>query len=392
MQGELSFSFLKPKNNKNPIPIDRKIKCWDEAIKLMFNVVNLIKMKLIKPILILIFLNSISCTKEEHNIELETDNHSISYELPIELKEGIFKIEKMLAFKSKSHFDSITYLLEEENFKYLKSYFSDKKGLSEDELEKVMLKDKFNPFLVYEKFEEYHNFNSLRNSLKLKVDEWLNSDEELSVINHPGIYPISERVSNVANLSGEYIIEQSIYRVEKNGTVYKIKNTDLEALNYIRQNANSAAIKKMSDNIIILKEANLTLKNTQADCKAYRRRTDEYHYADKRKMFCILDIDFDGYGSAAKAKVECYKYKKNWRGKWKWKRNWTDMGCQVIVRDYTDDCIYQKTYNSGVKYRDWAYYVSVHVYGPVADVLRVKPGELGGIYFKNGYNDYGLSW
>lgn len=129
-----------------------------------------------------------------------------------------------------------------------------------------------------------------------------------------------------------------------------------------------------------------------ADCKAYVRHTANYNYNDKRKMYCILDLDWDGYGSAAKAKAKCYKKVKRW-GKWKWKRHWTDMGTSLCVNDRDMNCNEQDPYGlqCNAKYKNWAYYVSTHVYGEGAG-LRVKPGEYGGVYKKDGYDDYGISW
>lgn len=87
----------------------------------------------------------------------------------------------------------------------------------------------------------------------------------------------------------------------------------------------------------------------------------------------IIDLDWDGYGSAAKAKTKAFRKKKKLFGGTKWGREWCAMSAQVHVADYTNDCDYQTVYNSGIKTRNWAYYVSVHVYA-AGKIIRTQKG------------------
>ena len=68
----------------------------------------------------------------------------------------------------------------------------------------ILLKEGLIQILVYEKFEEYNGFKSLRRHLQILEDEWL-SNEELSE-EDPSLYPLSEIYHPVTNVKGEYII------------------------------------------------------------------------------------------------------------------------------------------------------------------------------------------
>lgn len=342
-------------------------------------------------IFFLLAIGFVACEKSQDMAVKETVN---TYELPDVLKSGISKKNGLLIFDDKEHFELVVNTLVSENEKHLETYFEGKQDLSEHELEEQMAKDEFNPFVVFETFEKYHSFSTLRALLKERQDKWLDESENLSVATNPTIYALSARCLNIANINGEYMIGTTIYRAEADGLVYEVKNSDFTVLNSIRNGNFDIWAKSSNPNVIVHRnEVRSNLKSTMADCKAYVRHTADYNYADNRKMHCILDIDWDGWGSAAKAKAECYKRKKNIWGNWKWKRHWTDMGTSLCVNDRDDDCNEQKPYGlqCDSKYRNWAYYVSTHVYGAGAG-LRVKSGEYGGVFKKDGYNDYSISW
>jgi len=98
-----------------------------------------------------------------------------------------------------------------------------------------MEEDNFNPFAVYEAFEKYHSFFSIRKLLKEKEDKWLES-KELIMEEDPSIYPLSERCLTIANNDGEYMIDNRIFRVEQDGLVYEITDGNFEILEKIRNN------------------------------------------------------------------------------------------------------------------------------------------------------------
>lgn len=339
-----------------------------------------------------------SCKKDA---EIKNNNKDLSitndYQLPARLKSDVTYANNMIVFNSNESFNEVVDLLERENQKYQDSYFNSKQNLNEEELNAQMEIDKFNPDAVYEAFEKYYSFQSLRDELKAEEEKWLEKDADKNTQEfNPSFYPLSDRCQCIANTDGEYMIGTTIYRVEKDGLVYEIKNADFNALATIRCKGYDANLKTKNANIIIYREEVRSLtKNVKSDCKAYLRRTGTYYYADKKRMDCILDLDWDGYGSAAKAKAKCYKKVKRW-GKWKWKRNWTSMGTSFCVKARDIDCDVKTQFGEhGVKCnsqnRNWAYFVTCHVYGAGAG-FRVKPGEYGGVYKKPGYNDYGLSW
>lgn len=333
-----------------------------------------------------------SCSKEEayENINPQNDTN---YQLHSDLKKGITIYNDMMVFESKESFDKKVDLLENESANYIEQYFLGKESLSEEALNSQMEKDNFNPFAVYEIFEAYYSFSTVRAMITEKENEWLETSEELNINNNPTFYPLSERCRNIANIDGEYMIGSTIYRVESDGLVYEIRNSDYEALELIRCDKYDIFLKSNNPNVIIhRREVRSNLKSAASACEMYNRPTPiDYHYTSNRKMHCIIDLDFDGYGSASKAKALCYKYEKNWRRQWKWKRHLTSMKAQSIVHDYDSGCNLQKSRTSGIKNRNKAYYISVHIYGG-ADIFRVKPNDVGGIFYKDGYAEKVLQW
>ena len=250
-----------------------------------------------------------------------------------------------------------------ETEKYISDYFSKfSETLTKEEINDIVEEEGFNPNAVYESFESYNGFNSLRSKLKQQEDEWLEKedpDEE-----NPTFYPLSERCLPIANTDGEYQIGMNIYRVEKDGDVYVLDEGDYETLANIRKG-------NLNERII---GSNLRKTRMAAtECKAYKRITGTYE-SNGHKMEMILDLDWDGWGSAAKAKVLSYKKKKKLIGGGsKWGREWTGMGAQVHLQDYNINCEKQGgPRDSGKKSHNWAYYVSVHLY-QAGTGFRVKP-------------------
>jgi len=316
-----------------------------------------------------------SCEKNDEVIKKQEANISNrqNYKLHSELKVDLEQKEGLLIFEDKEQFDNITNLLMTETENYINSYFSKfKEDATVDEVNKQVDEDDFNPNLVYEEFEKYHSIKSLRSKLVNLENEWL--DNEKLTGEDPSIYPLSERCLPIANVNGEYQIGKSIYRVEKSGTVYEILNKDYKALERIRNNPDkSLKYSNSNPNIVIHRLGEIeNQKSTMDNCLAYVRQTD-WEPSGKHKMKMIIDLDWDGYGSAAKAKTKAYRKKKKLFGGYRWAREWCAMKARVHIADYTYNCDYQKTYDSGYKSRRWAYYVSVHVYAP-GKIIRTKKG------------------
>lgn len=299
----------------------------------------------------------------DSNEDVNLENSTTTYELPNELKIKLKQSDGMLVFEDECQFDEITNMLVYETEKYISEYFSKfSDTLTKEEINDIVEKECFNPNTVYESFESFNGFHSLRAKLKQQEDEWLekeNPDEE-----NPLFYPLSERCLPIANTDGEYQIGMNIYRVEKNGDVYVLDEGDYVTLANIRKG-------NLNEGII-----GCNLRKTRVlatECKAYKRITDTYE-SNGHKMEMILDLDWDGWGSAAKAKVLSYKKKKKLIGGGsKWGREWTGMGAQVHIQDYNMECEKQgNPQDSGMKSRNWAYYVSVHLYQAGAG-FRVKP-------------------
>ena len=97
--------------------------------------------------------------------------------------------------------------------------------------------------------------------------------------------------------------------------MFEILNSDTAALQSIRNGQYSTMLKSSNLNIIVHRKE-LRYQDdeitTRSSCgaKAYRRKETNWYYKSDHKANCIIDIDWDGYGSAAKAKIKCYK--KNW--------------------------------------------------------------------------------
>lgn len=299
----------------------------------------------------------------DSNEDVNLKNSTTTYELPDELKIKLKQNDGMLVFEDECQFDEITNMLVYETEKYISDYFSKfSDTLTKEEINDIVEEECFNPNTVYECFESFNGFHSLRAKLKQQEDEWLekeNPDEE-----NPIFYPLSERCLPIANTDGEYQIGMNIYRVEKDGDVYVLDEGDYEALANIRKG-------NLNERII---GSNLRkTRVTATECKAYVRRTKTYE-SGNHKMEMILDLDWDGYGSAAKGKVLSYKKKKKLIGSGtKWGREWTGMAVQVGIQDYDIHCNQDgAARRSSRNDRNWAYYVSEHLY-QIGMGFRAKP-------------------
>jgi hypothetical protein len=344
-------------------------------------------------LLILVALTTFNaCEKDELENEQSQSFSNQNYELPPELKVNLQQTNGLLVFKDRQQFDQITNLLLSETERYIDMYFSKyDDSLSDEAVNEQVEADEFNPNLVYETFEKHHSIRSLRSKLWNIEDKWLDN-EELSGSN-PAIYPLSERCLPVANADGEYQIGNNIYRVEKTGIVYSIKNADYKALNYIR-----------NQQMIPLKihQPNVTIHNIEAldnsygvkdNCLAYVHLPTEKEYSGKHRMDMILDLSWDGYGSAAKAKTKAYKKKKKlFGGGYRWKREWCAMTAQVHIVDFDIHCNEQGTHDSRIKYKRWAYYVSARIVKAGNGLRTKKGGYFWGRYSTSSINAEYLRW
>jgi len=302
-----------------------------------------------------------SCQKDKEIPEShESKNITIpEYTLSSELKVSLQQSEGLVIFKNQEQFDNITNLLLDETEAYIASFFEQfDTNASVDEVNKIVDELEFNPNVVYEAFESYHSISSLRSKLVTLEDKWLNNEELIG--DNPANYPLSERCLPVANKDGEYQIGTTIYRVENSGVAYEIANQDYAALNLIRTSA-KLTTRPHNNNVTVhrIDALEKDLKSTMANCISYIRKTGTAASGSHR-MDMIIDLDWDGYGSAAKAKTEAYR-KKTVLGKTYWGREWTAMYAMVHIVDYDADCnegdILSKPNSS-----NWAYYVVAHVY------------------------------
>lgn len=342
-------------------------------------------------VLIIVFFAVIfeSCEKEADMVEKSpVVSNTKDYKLPVNLKIDLKKENNLVIFKNQDQFEKITKLLMEETNKYIKTYFV---KFDEDatvaEVNNQIDIDKFNPNLVYETFESYHSISSLRSELYDLEEKWLDNEELEG--DDPSEYPLSERCLPFANSDGEYQIGSNIYRVEKSGVVFEIKNNDYDALQNIRSNPDLSLNSKNPNVTVHRADAAMNLKKT--DCLAYVRRV-RWKESGNHKMKMIIDLDWDGYGSAAKAKTKAYRWKRKLFGGSRWKREWNSMSAQVSIQDFDYDCNSQKRYLSGIKSRGWAYYVSQHVYAGGKIIRTQKGGYFWGRLSNGSVGTYYLSW
>lgn len=326
----------------------------------------------------------VQCKKD--NIHLEEQsiiNTENSYQLVPELKEKIKSENGLLVFESKEHFTRITNLLNTEIKNYISEFFQNKKELNDEEIDSCILADSFNPYAVLHLFENQQSFKSLRTQLQEKDLQRL-QNTELNSEENPLFYPLSERCQNIANINGEYMIGTTIYRIEEDGVVYEILNSDFNALDEIRKG--NSCLKSNNPNVIVHNyEIRNDLKAIETSCVAYRRKTGNFpNLPSGYKIDCAIDLDWDGWGSAAKAKASAYRSHKI-LGKTIWTQWWTYMDVTITVLDYDIDCNYQGSY----WWRDSGngYWITARV-GQSGVGFRVKTGEKGGAFQKTGYPAY----
>ena len=206
------------------------------------------KRNLLKSIIILIavsFVTLQSCEKKALTIEEGTEENT-EYQLPDKIVNNIQVVNGIMQFQSNDHINQVMNGLESEYERLINEFNENFKDLSEDEMQKVAEDIYFNPFIVFETFEQYFGFKSLRADIAEKEKIWLNN-EVLDMENNPNNHYIDgEGQRTVITPDGVLMIGNSIFIAMEHGTTYEIIDGSFETLEQIRNNNF-----KVTENIVI---------------------------------------------------------------------------------------------------------------------------------------------
>ncbi|UXP33825.1 hypothetical protein N6H18_07670 [Reichenbachiella agarivorans] len=337
------------------------------------------------PLYFVILLTIFSCSE---NDQLSNTLVSESYSLPESLKPKLCHENGILVFESIEQFEQISNNLMAESDRYYINYINGLgENLTEDEINDLMYENEFNPYLVFETFENYHGITSLRSELQARREVWLDNQELVG--DDPSQYPISDRTLPFTNLEGEYIIGSTIMHIESSGLGYEILNKDFEALDRVRSGSfklseDTRSGVRLSSNVIVHNPEVMQNKNARslASCQIYADANGTYknHDDSNYKLFWRLNSSYDGLHTTIQAKV--YVERKKYGV---WRPYMTSLEAYFTANVYNPEtCNLHGEYNDYTN-RSWALYATAQKQF-LLGIKSVKSGEFKGI-FNSGKHD-----
>ena len=270
------------------------------------------KRNLLKTVIILLavtFVSLQSCEKKELVSEQEMTKNT-EYHLPNDIIENIQVENDYLQFQNNDHINAIMNGLENEYSRLIAEFNETYKDLSNDEKQIKAEEVNFNPNVVYETFEQYFNFKSLRSEIAMKEEIWLNN-EELDMDSNPNNHFIhGDGQRTIVTIDGVLKIGNSIYVMKENYRIFEITDGDFKTLEKIRSDEYLK-----SENVIIHNENS----NEKGTWKSNHSDSDDYT-SGSYKMKYRITITNGPWTHFVKATTDAY-YKSGWR----WKNRWTFM-------------------------------------------------------------------
>jgi hypothetical protein len=276
-----------------------------------------------------------SYEKKKENNEIE----NIHVKNGISLSQNIHVENGMLVFANFEEYNQTIKVLAKENEAYDDDFLKKWGNLKEDELDDKEDELKYNPDLVFLKFEtQFKGFFSLRKQIKDKEEKWLNH-EVLDDKNDPDnhfIFDIEERA--VLNTRSQVKIGKSIFQMTMFGDL-EVTDGDIKTANLIHS---QNALKLKLKNVIIHGSYDGTIdnSNTQATttstatsgststngstntnpsltCKTNINATSYYYYGRYKIKGYQKLTGYGRYRTKIKAKTRHFKKR---RRRWKCRR------------------------------------------------------------------------
>ena len=201
--------------------------------------------------------NSTMDNIEEHLNIVEV----VDYTLPNELKKGIEVVNGILKFENENIAHVVFETLDNESDEYVKGLYLS--CTNQEEYFNKVASGEFNENVVFEQFEDYYQFNSLRNKMDNEIAIWL-KNEELDFELKPSHIIADDAMQTILNVNGEYMIGQIIYKVDLHGNIYGIKDADFESLNKLRNILDSDVTASEKSGYVIPSNVYLAQRNGNA--------------------------------------------------------------------------------------------------------------------------------
>jgi len=233
--------------------------------------------------------------------------------LPDNLVQGVELQNGVLKFKTLDQLKSVIAVLEEESVNLYTTFKEKHKDLNEEELFNAMEEENFNSQEVYESFENYFGFKSLRTKISEEETIWLNN-EELDMDKNPNNhFIVGDAERTVLSCNCDLMVGNSIYLVQKDFSIIEITNGDFSTLQKIL-NKNKESLKNVVYHTQYqISENNKGLWRYNAD-ESGTYKTGDY------KMEYRVTITNGIWWHFVKATTDSY-YKKGWS----WKKRYTTV-------------------------------------------------------------------
>ncbi|MBN2817611.1 MAG: hypothetical protein JXP36_01490 [Bacteroidales bacterium] len=185
-------------------------------------------------IVIIISATFFSCESNSLNDFNEQQSNTVNvndYTLSKELKTGIEVVNGILKFENADIAHKVFETLDKESDEYVKNLYLS--CVSKEDYKEKIISGEFDENEVFKKFENFYQFSSLRNKIDMEMVKWL-ENEELDFKLKPTHIIADDAMQTILNESGEYMIGETIYKIDLSGNIYGIKDADFESLKTLK--------------------------------------------------------------------------------------------------------------------------------------------------------------
>jgi hypothetical protein len=171
-------------------------------------------------------------------------------------------------------------ILELKDKEFIRSFYQENSGLSEEELEEQIVELEWNENYILDFMDEGNQFSSLRANIEAKITNWENINSDFS-IEDPDKHAITDRyLRSLLTEEGEVIVGNSIFLFREDGLFLEIQNLDFDVLEKIKLGSivKENAPDHVLDNTNRVGEEGIMWKSSTVGTNCKKNRTSNWEY------------------------------------------------------------------------------------------------------------------
>lgn len=277
-------------------------------------------------LLFVTFISSISCSKEEEEIQIPKSFNSsiqiVNVDMPDKAR-GFMSSGTMPSFSSYADFNDEIAALESAIDLHEEAFLAQHLNLTDEQLNAIEISTGFNVYQPLIDFENQYSFtNSLRPAFNLLEEQWL-SNAELDLSTAPSNTILFDAIEQaLLNDQQEVMIAGKIYVFGKPDFSYEISG------DY------GVSLAKINNGEDVTNDPNIVVSSKGGACKTWTSSSDFHDYSNDRKVLRTLTIRSVPFVCKTKSEVNAYKK----RGS-RWEKHRTNLGVtlQIHLKDQSCD-------------------------------------------------------